>query len=67
MSYRVFVRNWWKLSSSWPNGLEPDGSAKKKVLGIVDSVEEARSLCRDYNGTHSPGRLGRKAEFERVT
>lgn len=64
MSYRVFVRNWWKRNPAWPKGLEPDGGARKTTLARGLTFEEARERCREYNGTHDPGPLSRKAEFE---
>ena len=65
MSYRVFVRNWWKENPSWPNGLEPDPTANKHTLNSrVETEEEAREIAQEYNRTHKPGRLSRKAEFE---
>lgn len=63
--YAVFVRNWWKYNPDWPNGLEPDGTANKRYIARrVKSGEEARSICKQYNRTHKPGRLSRKAEYE---
>lgn len=63
--YRVFVRNWWKRNPSWPNGLEPDGNAKKTYISNhVDTEEYARQICREYNESHDPGPLSRKAEYE---
>ena len=67
MAFKVFVRNWWKSNPSWPNGLEPDGGAPKKYIGTFRSEESAREHAQNYNATHSPGRLSRKAEFEEVT
>lgn len=66
--YKVFVRNWWKVTEdpAWPNGLEPDPTATKYSLGQVPSEHEARALCHQYNSTHAPGRLSRKAEYEEV-
>ncbi len=64
--YRVFVRNWWKVNPSWPDGREPDPSARKTTLEHVDTEDEARQLCREYNVTHKPGLLSRKAEYEEV-
>ena len=64
MSYRVFVRNWWKNNPKWPNGLEPCGSGRKTTLASSVATEaEARSICEQYNSTHKPGRLSRKAEY----
>jgi hypothetical protein len=63
--YRVFVRNWWKHNPSWPDGREPDPTARKHTLqSDVETEEEARAICREYNATHDPGPLSRKAEYE---
>jgi hypothetical protein len=61
--YTVFHRTWWIENPSWPNGLEP-GAGRKHVIARNVSLEEALELCREYNSTHKPGRLSRKAEFE---
>ena len=65
MSYKVFVRDWWRDNPSWPNGLEPD-AGKKTILGNVRTKDEAIRMCRKYNATHKPGRYLRKAEFMEV-
>lgn len=63
--YRVFVRNWWRENAAWPNGLEPySGGTQYHLATNVETVEEAREIAQDYNKTHEPGRLSRKAEFE---
>ena len=72
-SYRVFVRNWWRYNPSpaWSNpgspyhGLEPDPGARKTTIAKGCTEEEARQVCREYNTSHAPGRLSRKAEYER--
>jgi len=64
--YRVFVRNWWKLNPAWPNGLEPDARARKHTLAYVNTETEARQICEEYNRTHKPGKLSRKAEYQRA-
>ena len=64
MSYQVFVRDWWKLNPDWPDGLEPCGDAPKHKLEKVDTEEEARAICQEWNRTHRPGKLSRTAEFE---
>lgn len=63
MGYNVFVRNWWVANKDWPDGLEP-GPGPKTHLKTVDTIEEARKECQEYNDTHKPGKLSRKAEFE---
>lgn len=61
--YTVFVRNWWKRNPAWPNGLEPDPTARKTTIRRGLTYAEARQLCAEWNSTHRPGRLSRKAEF----
>ena len=68
--FTVFVRNWWKyapvvVNSLDPslNGLEPDPSARKTKLCVFDTEEEARAYAMEYNKTHQPGPLSRKAEY----
>lgn len=64
MSFQVFVRNWWKPNKNWPNGLEPDPCARKTTIRRgVQTEEEAQAICAEYNRTHKPGRLSRKAEY----
>lgn len=58
--YQVFVRNWWK--SDGKGGLIP-GPGRKTILGYVNSEQDARSACKEYNDTHEPGPLSRKAEY----
>jgi hypothetical protein len=65
--YKVFVRNWWKNNPSWPEGLEPDPRARKYTIADrIDTEEEAREIAQEYNRTHKPGRLSRKAEYMRT-
>lgn len=61
--YNVFVRNWWRRNPAWPDGLEPY-PGRKRYLRRGLTYAEARRMCIDYNDTHKPGRLSRKAEFE---
>lgn len=63
-NFRVFTRNWW--NAKWPNGGEPDAGARKTTLCYTDTEEEARAVCRQYNATHEPGKLSRKAEYTAV-
>lgn len=64
VSFRVFVRNWWRVNPTWPDGLEP-GPGPKRTLARGCTETEARQVCREYNASHKPGRLSRKAEYER--
>ena len=61
--YTVFIRNWWKKNPSWPNGLEPDPSARKTKLATFNTEKECIEYCKQYNATHDAGELSRKAEF----
>lgn len=62
MSYHVFVRNWYQRGKD--GQLEPNYNARKTTLAGSVSREEAVEMCREYNSTHTPGPLSRKAEFE---
>ncbi len=63
--FEVFVRNWWKLNPSWPNGLEPDAGARKTHIAYANDEEEAQAICKEYMNKHRnlPGKLSRKAEY----
>lgn len=63
--YQVFIRNWWTENPDYPNGLEPR-PGRKTIIDEVSTIEEAREIAQDYNATHDPGRLSRKAEFEEI-
>jgi hypothetical protein len=64
MSYHVFTRTFWKDNPEWPDGREPCLGKKHTIAEHVETEDEARRLCREYNSTHPPGRLSRKAEYE---
>ena len=66
-AYRVFSRTWWRHNDSgeWPNNLEPSAGPKHTV-GYTDTEDAARDMCRVYGENHKPGRLSRKAEYERA-
>ena len=60
-TFRVFVRNWWR----WEKGvLTPDPGARKTTLARRCTEAEAQAMCREYNSTHTPCPLSRKAEYE---
>lgn len=62
--YSVFVRDWWVDNPKWPDGLEPSSTCPKEYIAEdLETIEEARAICREYNDEHDPGRYGRKAEF----
>ena len=66
MKYKIFTRDWWKENPSLPNGLEPNSTARKNIIGFADSEKEAREMCALYNKTHNSGRLSRKAEYQQT-
>ena len=63
--YEIRVRNWWKLNPSWPDGREPHAIPwdQARKIGTADTEAEAREMCAEYNATHKPGKLSRKAEY----
>jgi hypothetical protein len=62
--YTVFVRNWWRANPDWPNGCEPDASGRRRVIARnIQTEDEARRIAQQYNATHKPGKLSRKAEY----
>ena len=65
--YNVYTRNWWKNNPNgrWPNGLEPNPGGRRYYLARgIHTESEAQQIAREYNRTHEPGRLSRKAEYE---
>ena len=62
--YKVFIRNWWRME----NGKRvPNPCARKTVyFSNINTEEEAREICQEYNATHNPGKLSRKAEYTRT-
>ena len=71
-TYTVFVRNWYKWQHQTcalgrrSRILVPNYRARKTYLAHGVSYVEARRLCEQYNSTHNPGSLSRKAEFSSV-
>lgn len=55
----VFVRNWWKIEK---NQLIPH-LGRKTFLAYNVTESEACEICKEYNNTHNPGKLSRKAEY----
>ena len=59
-TYNVFHRTWWRRTAS---GREP-GAGRKTYMRRGVCYADARAICKEYNDTHEPGFLSRKAEFE---
>lgn len=62
--YHVFTRTFWKANDKWPDRREPCLGRKHTLQDDVETEEEARAICKDYNDSHDPGFLSRKAEYE---
>ena len=61
--YRVFKRRAWKKNPDWPDGLEPDGAARKTTVTHTDSIDEARRICKAHNDQRQ-GKNDLFCEFE---
>ena len=61
--YRIFKRAWWKDNPDWPRGLEPHAGRKRHIC-YVQTEDEARRYCREWNAAHNPGKYSTKAEYE---
>jgi hypothetical protein len=59
-TYEVFVRDWWRYERG---KLVPNPGADEEQLATGLSYSTAREMCEEYNSTHEPGELSRKAEF----
>lgn len=69
MSYEIRVRNGWKHNPAWPDGREPCATPWHKAYKLCDGIEteaEAQAICQEYNATHKPGKLSRKAEYSEI-
>jgi hypothetical protein len=62
--YHVFTRTWWRHNPAYPNGREPGAGRKTTLRRNVATEAEARAICQQYNATHNPGPLSRKAEYQ---
>ena len=64
MAFKCFTRTWWRRNPAWSGGREPDASGRKTTIAKrVQTEEEARAICKQYNDSHEPGFLSRKAEY----
>ena len=66
MSFQTFTRTFWKLDKNSPDGRSPSiGHAYP--LEIVYTEEEAIKVCLEWNATHEPGILSKKAEYTSIS
>lgn len=63
VTYTVFVRDWWHYDAR--GKLQPCGATDPETLATGLTWAEARAMCDEYNESHDPGPLSRKAEFTR--
>lgn len=63
--WQVFTRNWWTRNPEYPGGREPSPGSKH-TIGYYDTEAEAIKVCLQYNLTHPPGPLSRKAEHDYI-
>lgn len=69
--FTIFVRNWYKYETDHnyhsygkpKKRLVPNPRARRTIIAYRDTEEQAREYCQDYNNTHKPGPLSRKAEY----
>ena len=45
----VFKRRAWKRNPAWPEGWEPDSAGRITHVCFVDTVEQARAICKPEN------------------
>jgi hypothetical protein len=62
-TYKVFTRTWWAKDPAYPGGRRPC-PGRKTTLANRCTLDEARRIAKQYNDTHNPGPLSRKAEIE---
>ena len=58
--YEVFYRAWWRIENGQ---LVPDPGAECTHLDYVDTIQEARKACSEWNGENDETELSIKAEF----
>lgn len=59
-TYYVFVRDWWRIDHL---GRKVPAIGGRTEIATGLSYKAARDMCQEYNDTHDPGALSRKAEF----
>lgn len=66
MSYRVFTSTWWHYEYRDGKRVRVPGSSGRKhtLEACVATEKEAVAMCRNWNATHDPGPLSRKAEYD---
>ena len=63
--YNVFVRTFWKWQyNQYGQKTKTPHLGRKSYLARNISEDIARRICKEYNESHNPGELSRKAEYE---
>ena len=60
-TFLVFIKNWWRKDGN--GNLVPNSGGRRTIHETGLTYDEARRCCKEYNRTHKPGQLDRKAEF----
>ena len=55
----IFTRNWYKA-----DGETPDYEARRKIIKRVDTEEEAKKLCKQWNSERPKSWHKRSKKFE---
>jgi len=61
MKYQIFVRTWWAKDPKTKQRIPKIG--RKSQIDYVNTIEEARERCKQYNENNDPGLYSRKMEF----
>lgn len=61
--YEVFRRDWYSIDE---NGKKICQVGESIHIAYVDTIQDARELCKEYNDENEPGGLSHKAEFRSV-
>jgi hypothetical protein len=62
--YHVFTRSWWKIvKGQYGQTSRVPYMGRKTTLAHVNTEQQARAICKQYNESHNPGPTSRKAEY----
>ena len=64
MSFHVFKRKNWKPNPRYPHGYEPHGNRDIVTVDNVETIDEAREICKEHNDTRPAYPLPEHFEFE---
>lgn len=58
--YICFTRTWWRRGE---DGTLIPHAGRKTTVAVVESEQEARRVCAEWNRSHPAGPLSRKCEY----